>query len=277
MARPQKTGLDYFPHDCDASNDEKIDSLRLLYGNNGYAFYFILLERIYRTNNQELDISATETLQILSRKVAVTQEEFGKMLETAINLGCFNKDKYEKEHILTSNGIKKRALPTLEKRQKARELFQKRISATETPPDTQQKPDKGKERKGKESIVKKTKEVFGCWNKICDNKAKSLSQGRKGKIQARLKEPLFADNYENIFTTIKATPFLLGVNDRGWKADFDWIIKNDTNYAKVLEGKYDGTRGRKAEVNDSGTGSDQDDRRTGFAQQESGYGKTINI
>jgi hypothetical protein len=47
MARPKKEGMDYFPHDTDAVNDEKIEALRLLYGNDGYAFYFILLERIY--------------------------------------------------------------------------------------------------------------------------------------------------------------------------------------------------------------------------------------
>ena len=32
----------------------------------------------------------------------------------------------------------------------------------------------------------------------------------------------------------------VSVNDRGWKADFDWLIANDTNVLKVLEGKYDG-------------------------------------
>ena len=33
--------------------------------------------------------------------------------------------------------------------------------------------------------------------------------------------------------------FLTGNNDRKWKADIDWLISNDTNIIKVLEGKYD--------------------------------------
>ncbi|HYW37938.1 MAG TPA: hypothetical protein VE957_07490 [Terriglobales bacterium] len=37
-----------------------------------------------------------------------------------------------------------------------------------------------------------------------------------------------------------STLFLLGENDRGWKANFDWLIANDTNCIAVLEGKYDG-------------------------------------
>jgi hypothetical protein len=36
------------------------------------------------------------------------------------------------------------------------------------------------------------------------------------------------------------TPFLAGENDRGWKANFDWLISNDTNHVAILEGKYDG-------------------------------------
>ena len=34
------------------------------------------------------------------------------------------------------------------------------------------------------------------------------------------------------------TPFCRGQNDRGWKMDFDFLIENDTNLTKVLEGKY---------------------------------------
>ena len=35
-----------------------------------------------------------------------------------------------------------------------------------------------------------------------------------------------------------STPFLTGQNDRHWWADFDWLITNNTNLLKVLEGKY---------------------------------------
>ena len=48
MARPQKTGLDYFPHDTDASTDEKIEALEAIFGAIGYAFYFKALERIFK-------------------------------------------------------------------------------------------------------------------------------------------------------------------------------------------------------------------------------------
>jgi hypothetical protein len=39
------------------------------------------------------------------------------------------------------------------------------------------------------------------------------------------------------------TPFLTGAGPAGWRANFDWIVANDTNYLKVLEGRYDSGAG----------------------------------
>jgi len=163
MARPLKEGLDYFPHDTDAVNDEKVEALRAIYGNDGYAFYFILLERIYRTPSAELDVSDAETKQILARKVAVTEQKFNEMLITALKRGCFDNDNYEKRGVLTSNGVKKRASVVLEKREKMRESYQKpklndsfcRVSDAET----QKEPDKVKESKVKNNKGNNSKDI----------------------------------------------------------------------------------------------------------------------
>lgn len=133
MARPIKDGLEYFPHDVDASNDEKVEALRSLYGNDGYAFYFILLERIYRTKNAELDVSDAETIQILAKKVGVSVELFEKMLKTAIKRDCFDREEYENRKVLTSNGIKKRANIVIAKRTRMKEKY---AQAVDTNADT---------------------------------------------------------------------------------------------------------------------------------------------
>lgn len=109
MVRPHKEGMDYFPHDTDSVSDEKIENLRFLYGNDGYAFFFILLERIYRTPEFELDISDPETIQILCKKIMITEEVFFRILETALKRGCFDRFIYNEKKALTSNGIKKRS------------------------------------------------------------------------------------------------------------------------------------------------------------------------
>jgi hypothetical protein len=120
MARPRKEGMDYFPHDTDAVNDTKIEALRMLYGNDGYAFYFILLELIYRQPNFELDVSDAETIQILAKKVEVTTDKFNSMLQTAIKRECFDASSYHERCVLTSEGVKKRSKVVVDKREKMR-------------------------------------------------------------------------------------------------------------------------------------------------------------
>lgn len=154
MARPIKTGLDYFPHDCDASSDEKIEALRAIHGNDGYAFFFIACERIYRSNNLELIISDAETKQIFAKKVSVTPQKLEEMIQTALKFNCFDRDAYEKRGVLTSCGIKKRAQTVLEKREKMRSIYQNRVSDAETKEETReetsQETPQSKEKKRKE-------------------------------------------------------------------------------------------------------------------------------
>lgn len=144
MARPLKKGLDYFPHDVDASSDEKIEALRSVHGNDGYAFYFILLERIYRSEDFEIRVSDAETreetFQILAKKVGVSLEKFKLILETAFRWGCFDKKIYDERGAITSRGILSRAQTVIDKREKQREQYQEkqRVSDAETPQETPQ-------------------------------------------------------------------------------------------------------------------------------------------
>lgn len=148
MARPQKTGLDYFPHDVYASSDEKIEPLLLLYGAKGYGFYFLHLEYIYRNSDLEFDISDAETREVICQKLRISDEEYNQILITALKKNCFDKKTYEEKGKLTSNGVKKRASTVIEKREKMRLSYEQKISAAET---THIKESKVKKSKGKES------------------------------------------------------------------------------------------------------------------------------
>lgn len=71
-----------------------------------------------------------------------------------------------------------------------------------------------------------------------------ITKDRQTKLRARLEEAGAKTSQEamewvrDILRLILGTPFLLGENKRGWKADFDWLIANATNWVKVREGKY---------------------------------------
>jgi len=111
---------------------------------------------------------------------------------------------------------------------------------------TQNNPEKPKKAdsdsvNGIESVkdnVKDLKHYVSLWNEKANkfglSKIISLNESRKTKLRTRLKEPNF--DFEQIIDKIQIdTPFLISGD---WKVDFDFIIKNDNNYIKILEGKY---------------------------------------
>jgi hypothetical protein len=164
MARPQKEGLDYFPHDTDAMNDEKLEIMQLLYGNDGYAFYFKLLERIYRTPDLELDISDTETKLVLIKKCNVDEQRFDMMLNSAIKHDLFDATMMHHHSIISSSGIKKRAEMVLEKRKMMRQRYIKQgdgVSDAETSQETSPETSQRKEKERKEKERKEEKKHYG--------------------------------------------------------------------------------------------------------------------
>jgi hypothetical protein len=108
LARPTKLFLDYFSHDTDSVNDEKMELFRSAYGNDGYAFYFIILERIYKNEGAVLDLSKNIFVIGLAKKLMITIEKFNEMLEVAFELNMFNRELFDQKKLLTSNGIQKR-------------------------------------------------------------------------------------------------------------------------------------------------------------------------
>ena len=68
------------------------------------------------------------------------------------------------------------------------------------------------------------------------------SERRKRQLRARLRDPTWLENAIRAIAMIPDSPFLLGENDRGWRADIDWFLKPDS-VTRILEGKY-----RKKEV-----------------------------
>ncbi len=55
MARPTKQTVDYFPHDANASSGDTLTILQRRWGNDGYAFWFKLLERLCSTDGHFID------------------------------------------------------------------------------------------------------------------------------------------------------------------------------------------------------------------------------
>lgn len=87
--------------------------------------------------------------------------------------------------------------------------------------------------------------LFDLWNKKAHEvlpRAQTLSKGRAIKCKTRLGENPDLSWWDSVINRMNDSLFLLGKGDRGWTASFDWLIDNQENAIKILEGKYDNSR-----------------------------------
>ena len=84
----------------------------------------------------------------------------------------------------------------------------------------------------------KYEEIINLYNKYCTKlpQVQKITTKRKTAINKLLKE-ISIQQFEKICIIANSSDFLTGDNDRGWKADFDFIIKPDKSVS-ILEGKY---------------------------------------
>jgi hypothetical protein len=80
--------------------------------------------------------------------------------------------------------------------------------------------------------------IINLYNEICTNlpSIKKITDKRKTALNKFAKE-FTEDEIKQIFNLANSSEFLTGQNDRGWKADFDFILRTDKATA-ILEGKY---------------------------------------
>ena len=85
------------------------------------------------------------------------------------------------------------------------------------------------------------KNIVDMYNSICVSlpKVKLLTDSRKDKIKVRYRQLGSDDKFREVFVIVESSDFLKGNNKNNWKASFDWLIENDKNMVKVLEGNYD--------------------------------------
>ena len=109
MARPRKKGMEYFPHDVTAATDEKLLALQHLYGNDGYAFYFKILEMIFRGFSgkyNELDLSDNVLRRVVCKNIGVEMDLFEVLIDSSLKVGLFDRDSYEQRQVLTSKRVR---------------------------------------------------------------------------------------------------------------------------------------------------------------------------
>ena len=87
----------------------------------------------------------------------------------------------------------------------------------------------------------KVEDVVEVWNEMAEQcglaKVAKLTDVRRKKIKARIKE-YSVEDWSKAMKAIYNSKFLRGENDRGWKADFDFLLE-PSKFVKLVEGAYD--------------------------------------
>lgn len=78
--------------------------------------------------------------------------------------------------------------------------------------------------------------VVELWNDSNDPKVEKLTTQRKAAIRQLCKEYTL-EQIEAVFKQVPTIPFLIGQNERGWVATFDYVIRPD-KFLKIFEGGW---------------------------------------
>jgi len=113
--RPQKNTVDYFPHYAGASNGRTMFIIESQYGNNGYAFWFKLLELLSSSKGHYYDYNKRADLEFLLAKTRVSVDIFTNILKTLVVLGAIDEELHAK-NILWCQNLVDNLAPLYERR-----------------------------------------------------------------------------------------------------------------------------------------------------------------
>jgi len=252
MARPSKLTVDYFPHII--KQGKTITILENRFGNNGYAFWFKLLEILGSTEGHSYRYENTVNKEFLYAKTHVDKETAEKILDLLAELEAIDPELWKNNIIWSDNFIENIKI-VYDKRKT--DVPQKPVTGEKTTPNEEfpeRKPeDKGisnnikpqskvKESKVKnikkditkiyDSISKNVRPIFEDYIDVYrqKNKTKVISDTRHFGLLVELQEIFFAQKF-------KYNGQEYEINEEIFRAGIGVIIKkkiDNLNYAKQV-------------------------------------------
>lgn len=185
MARPFKTGVDYFP--LDVNIDDKIELLEAEHGIVGFGVWIKLLQKIY-ANNYWINWN-NKSVIVFGNRVNVDKNTVNVIINSCVEWEIFDKSMLEKYEILTSRGIQKRFFEITKRRSKVEAIKEYLLIS---PPDEENiiivnvdknsvNVDRSTQRKGKETKKKKDmsspafKKLWNDYPNVKGSKAQTLA------------------------------------------------------------------------------------------------------
>ncbi|MBA7524283.1 hypothetical protein ES705_16420 [subsurface metagenome] len=103
MARPKKKTVDYFPHQV--SHGKTIFILEERFGNDGYAFWFKLLEILGKTEDHVFRCGNSEEWMFLIAKTHVSEKTATEILDTLAALNAIDAELWQTKIVWVQNFV----------------------------------------------------------------------------------------------------------------------------------------------------------------------------
>ena len=95
MARIERDTVSYFPHDAMASSGDTLTILQSRYGNDGYAVWFKLLEKLAATDKHYLDLRNPMRWQLLTAYLGINADTTVEILDLLVEIGAIDGDLWQ--------------------------------------------------------------------------------------------------------------------------------------------------------------------------------------
>jgi hypothetical protein len=159
MTRPRKFTVDYFPHDCVHKTTMYI--IEQKYGNDGYAFWFKVLELLGSTDGHYINLNDEMKNEFLQAKTRLSSVDIMAILDTLCKLGAIDPELWSKRVIWSQNFVNN--IETVYKNRKVKPPLKPTLNElfpVETPISTNRNPvstDRNPQSRVEESIVENSK------------------------------------------------------------------------------------------------------------------------
>jgi hypothetical protein len=254
MTRPTKQTVNYFPHDCIHSKTMFI--IEQKYGNDGYAFWFKLLETLGATEGHCIHFVNGVDWEFLMAKTRLDKDKCTEILDLLATLGAIDKDLWHEEQVVWSDNFVENIKDAYRNRTvdiPVKPSFLRKKSISEGVNDVDNpyiKLNEIKVNNIKEDIP--IRDIVELYNSTCETLSKVsfklLAEPRKKTIRSRWKTFATKEDksgnefglrlFEELFNKANESDFLSGRNGKWTSCNFDWLL-NEKNLIKVLEGTYD--------------------------------------
>lgn len=167
MARPKKRTVDYFPHTC--NHGKTIFILEQKYGNDGYAFWFKLLEMLGTSEGHYLQLENGEDWEFLQAKTRLDGDTCQEILNLLATLEAIDKELWINNRVVWCDKFveniedvyRNRRVEIPEKPSFYKQKPSKKEVSTDENPQTKLNKTKVKEIK----YTQNEKEILDYWNK----------------------------------------------------------------------------------------------------------------